>query len=134
MGLELKMQRNEGAEVDFTGWGFDDGVEALKPFISQMLNNAISVVFSKDGARSRLSVDVPQSEADDLRIKCEIEFEDFEAYASASVSLRELITYSAGLFDEDGDRQKMANALRSLADSIAPSAKQIGGTRDGRKR
>lgn len=122
MSVEIKMQRKEGAEADFTEWNLEEGIEALKPFINQMLNNALSVVFSESGANARLSVDVWHSPAEDLQIECEIEIAEYEAYASAKVSLRELITDAADCVDEAGDRQKMADALRALADSIAPNA------------
>lgn len=126
MSVEIKMQRKEGAEADFTNWNLEDGIEALKPFLNKMLNNSLSVVFSESGANARLSIDVWNSPAEDLQVECEIEIAEYEAFASAKVSLRELITDAAECLDEEGDRKKMADALRALADSIAPNAKLTG--------
>lgn len=118
MSVEIKMQRKEGAEADFTEWNLEDGIEELKPFINRMLNNSLSVVFSESGANARLSIDVWNSPAEDLQVECKIEIDEYEAFASAKVSLRELITDAAECCRSKADRQKMADALRALADKI----------------
>lgn len=122
MSVELKMQRKEGAEADFTGWNLEDGIDMLRPFINKMLNDSLSVVFSENGANVRLSVDTYDSPAEDLIVLCELEIAEYDAFATAKVSLRELITDAAECVDEDAERQKMADALRALADSIAPNS------------
>lgn len=125
MSVEIKMQRKEGAEADFTEWNLEDGIEALKPFINQMLNNSLSAVFSESGASARLSVDMYDSPPESLSIVCEIEIAEYETYASAKTTLRELVEYAAD-GEEDETRQKMADALRSLADSIDPNVEITG--------
>lgn len=118
-----QLHRVEGAEADFKDWYFGDETELLLPFIKKTINDAISVVFSGDGAVVSLDAEANDVFPGDLRLKCDIQIDEFEAYASADVSLRALINDAAefavgsGL---DDDVQKMAAALRAMADEIDP--------------
>lgn len=120
--MHTHLNRATDAEAHFTDWYFGEGTELLLPFIKHTLNDAMSTVFSKDGSRVNFEVDASDVFPGDLRLKCDIQIDEFEAYASAELSLRALLTEAVECAESDEYNQKIADALRELADEIDPPA------------
>jgi hypothetical protein len=118
--IHINFKQNKGTQIDFSEWSFEDGVDGLDTLISKALNDALSIVFSENGARALIDVDIyNEFKADDLFIDCEILIDECEVSAFAKFSLRELIEDAASETLNEGDTKKMADALRAIADTIS---------------
>jgi len=118
MSVEIKMYRNKDAKADFSEWNLYSDSSEIEKAIHNHLEKCIDVIFSDVGANSRISLDAFDSEDNDLSIDCSIELSEFEAYATAKVSLRELFRECSLNFCDRADAENVSNILRSIADSL----------------
>lgn len=122
--LQMKLMRKEGARADLSEWEFGTSGELSKA-LTKEIQDRLDVFFSANGADAILELDLYGRNPEELRMTCEICIEEFETYASAKTTLRELLIDQLEEM-EDGNREAVAKALRDLADEAAPNTKASG--------
>lgn len=122
--LTMKLMRVEGAKADLSEWEFGTSGELSKA-LTKELQDRLDVFFSENGANALLEIDLYGKTPEEFVVLCEINIEESVAYARGKTTLRELLVEPA-LDLEDEDREKIANALRAMANEIAPNDQHQG--------